>query len=553
MTVLQNNMSLLLKDESQIQAAKLEAQTLVSVTLTQRQLCDIELLLDGSFAPLRGFMNKQDYESVLSSMRLANGALFPVPITLDTKKDTALNFAIDQKLALRDAEGNLVALMQVESVWEPSKENEAQVLYGTTQQSHKDVFELFQSGSHYVGGTLTGVTLPIHYDFTTLRKTPQEIRSEIEKRGWQNDPVVAYHSENILNKCHLHQTLHASRAVPNSRLLVHPAVGISDFGDLDYYTRVRCYKGIVNQFPQDSTLLAIIPLVVRPAGFREYLLHALIRKNYGCTHIVVDKNGSMFESLTKHANELGIIPVLAKPFVYVKESGLYVEEDKATEGTYERITETELKERLSRGVTLPDWLLFPETIQVLKEKYPPRWKQGFTIFFTGLSGAGKSTIANALIVRLMELSNQPITLLDGDIVRTHLSSELGFSKEHRDLNIKRIGYVASEITKSGGIAITAAIAPYAAPRSYARQLIEKHGGFLEIYMSTPLEVCERRDTKGLYAKARKGLVKGFTGIDDPYEAPTNPEISLSTTGTTIKHEVEQIVMYLVEQGYVRLD
>jgi len=544
-------MGVLLRDESQIQAAKVEAQSLVSITLSQRQLCDIELILDGSFNPLTGFMNQKDYERVLKDMRLENGALWPVPVTLDVKKDLAEKLANGQKVALRDAEGNLIANMQIESIYQPDKTTEAQILYGTTDEEVPSVFELLQNiGSHYLGGTLTGVTLPIHYDFTALRKTPGEVKEEITKNGWNR--VIGFHTENILNKNHLAQTLEAVRVVPDSHLLVHPAVGTSQFGDLDYYSRVRCYKGYAQQFPDNVALFSIIPLVVRPAGPRETLFNAVVRKNYGVTHLVVEKNDDAL-SLQQYSKEIGVEAVLVKPFVFVKETGKYVPEDEARPGTYENVSEEELKRKLSAGLPLPEWLLFPETIQVLKEKYPPRWKQGFTLFFTGLSGAGKSTIANALIVRLMELSNQPITLLDGDIVRTHLSSELGFSKEHRDLNIKRIGYVASEITKSGGIAITAAIAPYAAPRSYARSLIEKHGGFIEVYMATSLAVCEQRDTKGLYAKARKGIVKGFTGIDDPYEAPTHPEITITCAGTTIKNEVEHIVTYLVNQGYVKLD
>jgi len=544
-------MGVLLRDESQIQEAKVEAQSLLSITLSQRQLCDIELILDGSFNPLTGFMNQKDYERVLKDMRLENGTLWPIPVTLDVKKDFAEKLVNGQKVALRDAEGNLIANMQVESIYQPDKTAEAQALYGTTNEEIPSVFALLQTGSHYLGGTLTGVTLPIHYDFTTLRKTPAEVQEEITKNGWNR--IIGYHTESILNKNHLAQTLQAVRVIPNSHLLVHPAVGTSEFADLDYYSRVRCYKGYVKQFPENVALFSIIPLVVRPAGPRETLFNAVVRKNYGVTHIIVEKDDDALTLLQQYSTEIGVEPVLVKPFVYVKETRQYVPEDEARPGSFENVTEAELKRQLSAGLPLPEWLLFPETIQVLKEKYPPRWKQGFTLFFTGLSGAGKSTIANALIVRLMELSNQPITLLDGDIVRTHLSSELGFSKEHRDLNVKRIGYVASEITKSGGIAITAAIAPYAAPRCYARSLIEKHGGFIEIYMATPLAVCEQRDTKGLYAKARKGIVKGFTGIDDPYEAPTHPEISITCQGTTIKNEVEEIVTYLVNQGYVKLE
>jgi sulfate adenylyltransferase len=548
------------------EAEKQAASEYASWDLTERQLCDIELLLNGAFSPLEGFLGKCDYDSVVAEMRLASGVLWPIPITLDVSDVFAGSIQSGDRIALRDLEGVIIATLDVSDIWAPDKKAEAEGVYGTADEAHPAVHYL-NNIAHpvYVGGKLRGVEAPIHYDFKHLRNSPVELREQFRKLGWRK--VVAFQARNPMHRAHQELTLRAAFDV-EANLLIHPVVGMTRPGDVDHYTRVRCYEYLLGRYPDQTTMLSLLPLAMRMGGPREALWHAIIRKNYGCTHLIVgsdhagpgkDSKGNDFygpydaqELLKEHETELDISIVPFRMMVYAESRAQYIPVDEV--GASDKvlnISGTELRRRLAEGLEIPDWFSFPDVVAELRRTHPPRHKQGFTVFFTGLSGSGKSTIANALMVKLMEAGGRAISLLDGDIVRKNLSSELGFSKEHRDLNICRIGYVASEITKNGGIAICAPIAPYTSTRRTVRDMISPLGGFIEIYVATPLDVCEERDRKGLYAKARAGIIKEFTGISDPYEAPQNAEMVIDTAHISPDLAAHRIMLKLESMGYLR--
>lgn len=542
-----------------------EAIGLTSLTLTERQLCDIELILNGAFSPLEGFLNQQDYDRVVEETRLADGTVWPMPITLDVKEDVADQLSAGDRVALRDLEGLLVAVLDLQDIWTPDKAREAKMVFGTEDDTHPGVDHLMNTaGNVYLGGKLRGALSPKHYDYVNLRHSPSELRAQFSKMGWTR--IVAFQTRNPMHRAHREITLRAAKEV-GANLLVHPVVGMTKPGDVDHYTRVRCYEKILPKYPHGTAMLSLLPLAMRMGGPREALWHAIIRKNYGCSHLVVgrdhagpgnDREGNPFygpydaqELVTEFAEEIGVEMVPFKMMVYVEDKAEYYPIDEVPEGTRTlNISGTELRRRLNESLDIPDWFTYPEVVEELRLSYPPRSKQGFTVFFTGLSGSGKSTIANAIMVSLLEAGGRPITLLDGDIVRINLSSELGFSKEHRDLNIQRIAFVASEITKNGGIAICAPIAPYNEARRDARKIIDGYGGFVEVHVSTPLETCEQRDTKGLYAKARQGIIKGFTGIDDPYEEPENAELRIDTTNRSVEECAQEVILFLEKEGYL---
>ena len=531
--------------------------------LTERQVCDLEMLMNGAFSPLTGFLNQDEYEAVLDSMRLPDGTLWPIPVTLDVDDETAGRAQVGQTLVLRDAEGVALALLDVESRWQPDKTHEAQAVFGTTDQAHPAVDYLHnKAGNWYLGGRIRGIELPTHYDFRHHRHTPQELRKKFKRLGWNR--VVAFQTRNPMHRAHQELTFRAAKRV-EANLLIHPVVGMTKPGDVDHFTRVRCYEAILDKFPERTTTLSLLPLAMRMGGPREALWHAIIRKNYGCSHLIVgrdhagpgnDSAGQPIyppyaaqELLKKHEQELGMEMVDFEMMVYSQDRAQYVPASVVQpDEQILNLSGTELRRRLQLGLEIPAWFTYPEVAEQLRKSYPPRNRQGFTVFFTGLSGSGKSTIANALRVNLMEMNDRPVTLLDGDVVRKHLSSELGFSREHRDLNVRRIGYVASEITKNRGIAICAPIAPYRQTRREVRAMVEQHGGFLEVYVATPLAVCEQRDRKGLYAKARAGIIKEFTGISDPYEAPENADLVIDTTECKPGEAAQRIILKLEAMG-----
>ncbi|SPJ25082.1 bifunctional sulfate adenylyltransferase/adenylylsulfate kinase [Palleronia abyssalis] len=547
------------------QKMKVEAGDLASHDLSPRQICDLELLMNGGFAPLKGFLGQDDYDGVVENMRLADGKLWPMPITLDVSEAFADKIETGQDIALRDQEGVILATMTVTDKWTPDKSREAEKVFGADDDAHPAVNYLHnQARKVYLGGPVTGIQPPVHYDFRARRDTPNELRAYFRKMGWRR--VVAFQTRNPLHRAHQELTFRAAKDT-QANLLIHPVVGMTKPGDVDHFTRVRCYEAVLDKYPAATTTMSLLPLAMRMAGPREAVWHGLIRKNYGVTHFIVGRDhagpgknsaGEDFygpydaqELFKEHAEEMGIEMVPFKHMVYVQERAQYEPADEIEEGvTVLNISGTELRRRLQEGLEIPDWFSFPEVVQELRKTRPPRSQQGFTVFLTGLSGSGKSTIANALMVKLMELGGRPVTLLDGDIVRKNLSSELGFSKEHRDLNIRRIGYVASEITKNGGIAICAPIAPYGTTRRAVREEIEQYGAFCEVHVATPLEECEARDRKGLYKLAREGKIKEFTGISDPYDEPKDPEVRVNTVNVDVDHCAHQVLLKLESMGLI---
>lgn len=536
-----------------------------TIDLTPRQICDLEMIMNEGFAPLQGFLNQEDYELVCSEMRLKSGEIWPIPITLDVSNRLADTIQVGDKVGLQDLEGVLLGILSVETKWQPDKKLEAELVFGTTDEAHPSVSYLFnKTGNIYLGGKVEKFRLPLHYDYKKYRYTPAELKLLFEKLGWKK--IVAFQTRNPLHRAHIELTSRAAKEL-EANLLIHPVVGMTKPGDVDHFTRVRCYEAILSSYPDQTTMMSLLPLAMRMGGPREALWHALIRKNYGCTHFIVgrdhagpgkDSRGKDFydpyaaqEIVKKYEDEIGIKMVPFKMMQYSKDRAQYITADEVRpDESLLNISGTELRRRLRTGLEIPDWFSPPEVIIELRKSFPPMKKRGFTVFFTGLSGSGKSTLANALLVKLMEIGTRPITLLDGDIVRKNLSSELGFSKEHREINIKRIGFVASEITKNRGIAICAPIAPYDKVRKEVREMITEYGTFIEVYLSTKLEVCEERDRKGLYKLARAGKIKHFTGIDDPYQPPKDAEIVLDTEKLEPEEAVNSIMLKLENLGLI---
>lgn len=530
-----------------------------------RQRYDLEMLLTQGFNPLTGFLSQADYQNVLNFSRLENNQLWPLPIVLDVNEKFAASVNLGEDILLCDSDNSVLASMKVTDKWQPDKKLEAKSIFATEDLMHPGVNYLFNSmGSWYLGGPVQAIQIPKHYDFVGLRHTPRSLKQLFFEAGHQR--IVGFQTRNPMHRAHMELTLRAAKEY-EAHILLHPVVGVTKPGDVDHYTRVRCYQTLLNYYPAQAVTLSLLPLAMRMAGPKEALWHAIIRKNYGCTHFIVgrDHAGPGNDSANKpfydpyaaqdlvmqYQEEIGINIIPFQEMVYVKERKQYclaneVKQDETTA----TISGTQLRQALVTGNPVPEWFSFPAVMRELYLSYPPRHKQGFTLFFTGLSGAGKTTIANALIAKLKSIDTRSTSLLDGDIVRRVLATELGFSKADRDLNVRRIGFVAAEITKAGGVALCAAIAPYQDVRNECRQLISQYGGYIEVFISTSLAVCEQRDTKGLYAKARKGEMKGLTGVDDPYEKPVNPEIIIDTAVLDIDGAIKKIVDYLQAEGYL---
>jgi sulfate adenylyltransferase len=540
---------------------KATAKDHASLTLDERGLCDLELLATGAFSPLRGFMGKADYVRVVQEMRLANGTLWPLPVTLPvTPSDQVKEGKI---LALRDVYGNLLAFLHIEEIFAHDKEAEARTAYGSTDAKHPAVAYLNRQPGHYAAGRLEVIRVPPHYDFVDLRRTPAELREHFQSLGWSK--VVAFQTRNPLHRAHEELTKRAAAQV-GAGLLIHPVVGVTKPGDVDHFTRVRCYRALVdNHYEPGTVVLSLLPLAMRMAGPREVLLHAIIRRNHGCTHFIVgrdhagpgnDSAGKPFyapyaaqESMQAHQDEIGMTMVDFKQMVYLPDEDRYCPVDEVPKNTKTAdISGTQVRDNyLAKGIPLPEWFSRPAVAEILRETNPPKFLQGLTIWFTGLSGSGKSTVAHGLVERLAEFGRN-VSLLDGDEIRTHLSKGLGFSKEDRDANINRVGYVAGLVAQHGGTTLCAVISPYRETRDNARK--SSKGNFVEVFCDTPIDVCEKRDVKGLYAKARAGEIKGFTGVDDPYEAPLNPEVTLDTSKLSVQECVDRIVDKLIGLGYI---
>ena len=542
-----------------------EAVRLPSLRLTPRQVCDLELLLCGGFSPLRGFMDRACYEGVVEDMRLTGGALWPIPITLDISQADADRIGGHATIALRDQTGLLLAILQAGDLWRPDKEKEAQSVYGSTSTEHPAVGYLMnQAGEYYLGGALEGIQLPQHYDFQELRRTPAGLRGYFEVQAWER--VVAFQTRNPMHRAHKELTDRAARDI-GGHLLIHPVVGMTKPGDIDHFTRVRSYKQLLRRYADNSATISLLPLAMRMGGPREAVWHAIIRKNYGCTHLIVgrdhagpgtDSRGAPFygpyeaqKLVVEMSEEIGIEVVPFRLMVYAPARDAYkpINEVEAGEETLS-VSGTELRRRLAMGDDIPSWFSYPEVLTELRRTHLPRHAQGFAVFFTGLSGSGKSTIANALQSRLLEITTRPVTLLDGDVVRNHLSKGLGFTRKDRSTNVQRIGYVAAEIARHHGIVICAPIAPYTSDRAVNRRRISGGGGYIEVFVNAPLQVCERRDVKGLYAKARAGIIRGFTGIDDPYEAPGYADVVCYTDLESITESTNKVLSKLRALGYL---
>jgi len=555
----------LLVSEERAATLKDIALNLPDIILNDRQLCDLELLATGVFSPLDGFMLRSDYESVLDRMRLQSNVLWPIPVCLGISETKARTLEVGQSVTLRDHEGFLLAIMHIEDMWPSDREKEALLLYGTADTAHQGVKYLLKSeGDYYIGGRLEVLNTPLHFDFKQLRMTPHEIRRVYQKLHWKR--IIGFQTRNPIQRLQFEMTVNAMRQA-KANLLLLPVTGMTKPGDFDHYTRVRCYRAVTHHYPPDAFILNLLPLSMRLAGPREALLHAIIAKNYGCTHFIVgrdhgspgnDPAGNSFyksraaQKMTEeYSTEIGLNIIPFEELVYLPFEDEYRSSDQIPEGEqFISFSSSDIRVRIRSGRRIPEWATFPEVNEELKKAYPPPGKQGFTIFLTGLSGAGKSTVAKVLYARFLEMGDRPVSLLDGDIVRRNLSSGLSFSKEDRDINVRRIGFVAGEITKNRGIAICAPIAPYNATRKEIRNAIESYGGFIEVHVSTPLEVCETRDRKGMYAKARAGLIKGFTGVDDPYEIPKSPEVRINTTDLTPTEAAQEILLHLGQKGYI---
>ncbi len=542
-----------------------KSNRLPSIQISARSLNDLELLATGAFSPIDRFMGKADYERVLTEMRTTDGTLFPIPITLPVDESDLPSWS--EQITLSDARNNTLAVMRIEEVYHYDPQREARLVLGTTDTRHPLISEMVRWGKVYVSGELKMIDLPKYYDFAELRRTPAQVRASLDKMS--NANVVAFQTRNPMHRIHEELTKRAAEDVDGS-LLIHPVVGMTKPGDVDHYTRVRVYRSLIeNYYDNNRTLLSLLPLAMRMAGPREALWHAIIRRNFGANYFIIgrdhagpgkDSHGRPFYGpyeaqmmLTQYGEEIGVQPVEFKTLVYLADDERYEEQDKVPEDArIFSISGTEVREDyLAKGKTLPEWFTRVETADILQEMYPPRHKQGFCVWFTGLSGSGKSTTAEILTSLLLE-SGKQVTVLDGDVVRTHLSKGLGFSPEDRDTNILRIGFVAGEIARHGGTVICAAISPYRATRNEARKMVGEDR-FIEIFVDTPIEVCESRDVKGLYARARRGQITGFTGVDDPYEAPTDPEITLYTVKTTPEENARKIIDFLEGQGHLQPD
>jgi sulfate adenylyltransferase len=555
----------LIVNENRAAEMKASAKDFASLTLDERGLCDLELLAVGGFSPLKSFLGKKDYDRVVAEQRLADGTLWPLPVTLPVTPGDGV--AEGKTLALRDVYGNLLAFLHLEEIYAYDKDNEARHSYGSLDATHPSVGRMARQPGHYAAGRLEVIRVPPHYDFVDLRRTPAELRKHFQSLGWNR--IVAFQTRNPLHRAHEELTKRAALQIGGG-LLIHPVVGVTKPGDVDHFTRVRCYRALVdNYYEPGGVVLSLLPLAMRMAGPREVLLHAIIRRNYGCTHFIVgrdhagpgnDSTGKPFyppyaaqEAMAQHEAELGMEMVDFKQMVYLPDENRYAPVDEVPAGVKTAdISGTQVRDNyLAKGLQLPEWFSRPAVAEILNETSPPRFRQGFTLWFTGLSGSGKSTIAHAAIERLAEFGRN-CSLLDGDEIRTHLSKGLGFSKEDRDTNIRRVGYVSGLIAQHGGTCLCAVISPYRALRDEARKMSK--GNFVEVFCSTPIDVCERRDVKGMYAKARAavadGKPMGFTGVDDPYEAPEKAEVTLDTSALSVQQCVDVIIGKLLALGYI---
>lgn len=541
---------------------KAAARDFTSLDLSARQLCDLELLGNGAFSPLTGFMGQKDYEQVCDRMRLADGTLWPVPITLDVPLKFAMELKTGQMLALRDFEGTMIAVLTVSEIWEPDKAAEAQAIYATSVPTHPEVeYLLNKTGDAYISGKLELVEPLTHHDFAALRSAPKELRTAFIKDSTRR--VIAFQTHKLMHRVHVEFTRRVAQS-HEAMLLINGVVGRRNITDTSHFSLVRAWRAVLDRFPEGGVRLNLLELAPRMCGPRAPLWHAIVNRNHGCTHFIVEHDYASLgetasgeplygqyqaaEFVMAHEAELGLKIIPFRDLIYEEDHPERIFTGRASGRRVYAVEPT--KQEPSPVVEMVNWFSYDSVLRELHNSHPPRDQQGFTVFFTGLSGSGKSTIAQVLQAKLLEFSERNITLLDGDIVRKHLCSELGFSREHRNINVRRLGYASSLITQNRGIAICAPIAPYSQTRAEVRAMIEPHGGFVEVYVATPLETCEARDRKGLYARARAGLIKEFTGISDPYEPPSLAEVVIDTRQCTAHQAADEIIGYLQNAGYL---
>jgi sulfate adenylyltransferase len=558
---------LIVRDAPRRQELAAEAEKLPAVVLTERQLCDLELILSGGFSPLEGFMNEKDYNSVVETERLCDGNVFAMPICLDLSEKKVKESGVKPgaRIALQDMrDDRFLAILTVEDVYKPDKVKEAKKVFDKdADEAHPAISYLYHTaGEYYVGGKLEAIDRLMHYDYVDSRYTPAELRNHFDKLGWSR--VVAFQTRNPMHRAHRELTVRAARA-RQANVLIHPVVGLTKPGDIDHFTRVRVYQALLPRYPNGMAVLGLLPLAMRMGGPREAIWHAIIRKNHGCTHFIVGRDhagpgknskGKDFygpydahDAVEKYKDELGIEVVPFQQMTYLPDTDEYQPKDEVKEGVRTLdISGTELRRRLRTGGDIPEWFSYPEVVKVLRESHPPRNKQGFTVFLTGYQNSGKDSIARALNVTLNQQGGRSVSLLLGETVRSELSSELGFSREDRDKNIMRIAFVASELTKAGAAVIAAPIAPYLGTRKHAKEIVSKYGTFFMVHVATPLEYCEKTDKRGVYAAARRGEIKGFTGVDAPYETPTHADLVVDASKTPVRTIVHQIVLMLEASG-----
>lgn len=558
---------MLLRDAPRHTELAAEAEKLPAVVLTERQLCDLELILNGGFSPLEGFMNEKDYNGVVKDLRLADGALFSMPICLDIGKKIidARNIKPGARITLRDfRDDRNLAILTVDDVYKPDKALEAKEVFGGDPEHPAIKYLMNQTKEYYVGGKVEAVNRLNHYDYVALRYTPTELRTHFEKLGWTR--VVAFQTRNPMHRAHRELTVRAARA-RQANVLIHPVVGLTKPGDIDHFTRVRVYQALMPRYPNGMAVLGLLGLAMRMGGPREAIWHAIIRKNHGATHFIVGrdhagpgKNSSGKDfygpydaqyAVEKYRDELGIEVVEFQMMTYLPDSDEYRPKDQVPAGVRTLdISGTELRRRLRVGGDIPEWFSYPEVVTVLRESNPPRNKQGFTIFLTGYTNSGKDAIARALQVTLNQQGGRSVSLLLGETVRSELSSELGFTREDRDTNIGRIAFVAAELTRAGAAVICAPIAPFEEARQEARETISQFGSFFLVHVATTLEFAEKTDKRGVYARARRNSIRNFTGVNDPYEKPTNADLTVDVEKSSVRNIVHQIILMLESQGFL---
>ncbi|TRM69430.1 hypothetical protein BD626DRAFT_474026 [Schizophyllum amplum] len=558
---------LLLRDEPISSQLKEEALGLKDIVLTERQLCDLELIINGGFSPLEGFMNEKDYKSVVDTMRLADGALFPMTIALDVSREDidTLSLAPGARVALRDPrDEEALAIITIEDIYQPDRVKEAEKVFGADDPAHPAVAYLRSKvKDFYVGGKVQAIQAPQHHDYVALRYTPTELRNHFKKLAWRK--VVAFQTRNPMHRAHRELTVRAARQ-RQANVLIHPVVGLTKPGDVDHYTRVRVYEAIMAKYPNGMGALALLPLAMRMAGPREAVWHAIIRKNFGCTHFIVGRDhagpgknsqGKDFygpydaqDLVTQFHEELHIEMVPFQQMTYLPSTDEYQPVDSVPKGVQTLdISGTELRRRLKTGAPIPDWFSYESVVKTLRESYPARTKQGFVIFLTGLHNSGKEKIAKALQVTFNQQGGRSVSLLLGEGV---LEKELGFTPENRHQNTQRIAFVAAELTRAGAAVIAAPTAPAEHSRAAARDTILQHGGsggnFFLIHVATPIEECERTDRKGVYKAAREGTLKGLAGVDEEYETPLKADLTVDTSKQSVREIVHQIVLVLETGG-----